>query len=366
MIPCANPKAQYLSYRDEINSAIQNVLDSGWYILGKEVERFEQEFASYNGVSYAVGVGSGTEALHIALRAIGIGPGDEVITTAHTAVATASAILLAGATPVFVDIDPDYFTMDPNQIESAITPKTKAIIPVHIYGQPCDMDTIIEIAHEYNLKVIEDCAQAHGATYKGNRVGSMGDIGCFSFYPTKNLGAIGDGGAIITNDNSIARKIKLMREYGWEKRYVSSEEGWNSRLDELQAAILRIKLKNLDVDNNRRHKLANIYQNELNELPLQLPRVRNDSNHVFHLFVIKTDQRDKLMGHLRENGMQSTIQYPVPVHQQDFYIKTLGDYSLPVTEKSAGSILSLPMYPELDEADQKQVVDVLHNYYKGQ
>jgi len=259
IILCANPKAQYLSYRDDINSAIQRVLDSGWYILGEEVTQFEKEFAQFNTVSHAIGVGSGTEALHIALRAVDIGQGDEVITTAHTAVATASAIDLAGAKPVFVDIEPDFFTIDPDLIEDAITSKTKAIIPVHIYGQPCDMDAIMGIAKKHGLQVIEDCAQAHGATYKDKRVGTMGNIGCFSFYPTKNLGAIGDGGALVTNNNQLAEKIKFFREYGWEDRYISSKEGWNSRLDELQAAILRIKLKNLDKDNNLRQQHALAY-----------------------------------------------------------------------------------------------------------
>jgi len=364
MIPCASPKAQYLSYQDEINSAIQNVLDSGWYILGKEVEQFEQEFATYIGVSHAVGVGSGTEALHIALKALDIGLGDEVITTAHSAVATASAIVLADATPVFVDIELDFFTIDPNHIAAVITPKTKAIIPVHIYGQPCDMDSILEIARMNDLKVIEDCAQAHGAKYKGKRVGSMGDAGCFSFYPTKNLGAIGDGGAVITNDDSIAQKIKLLREYGWEERYVSSTEGWNSRLDELQAAILRVKLKYLDWDNDRRRNLANNYERELSNLPLILPKVRKESTHVFHLFVIKTDQRNKLKEYLQNNEIKTTIQYPVPIHQQLYYDYILGKTSLPVTEKSALTILSLPMYPELEGTDQKQTINFLHNFFK--
>lgn len=365
MIPCANPKAQYLSCRDEINSAIQNVLDSGWYILGKEVKQFEQEFAAFNNVRHAIGVGSGTEALHMALRAMDVGPGDEVITTAHTAVATASAIVLSGATPAFVDIEPDYFTIDPYQIEPAITPKTKAIIPIHIYGQPADMDAIMGIAQKHDLKVIEDCAQAHGAKYNGKRVGSIGDVGCFSFYPTKNLGAIGDGGAVVTNDDSLARKIKLLREYGWEKRYISSKEGWNSRLDEVQAAILRIKLKKLDSDNDRRRELADNYKKELSELPLELPIVREGTTHVYHLFVIKTDQRNKLKEYLQKNGIQTTIQYPVPIHHHQFYSDILGKASLPVTEKRASIILSLPMYPEFEEADQKQTIDVLHNFYKG-
>jgi len=300
MIQCANPKAQYLSYREEIDLAIKRVLDSGWYVLGEEVREFEKEFAQFNIVSHAIGVGSGTDALHIALRALEIGAGDEVITTAHTAVATASAIDLAGAKPIFVDIEPDFFTIDPDLIEDAITPKTKAIIPVHIYGQPCNMDAIMDIANKNNLKVIEDSAQAHGAEYKGKRVGSIGDIGCFSFYPTKNLGAIGDGGALVTNSDQLAEKIKLIREYGWEERHISSKEGWNSRLDELQAAILRVKLKNLDKDNNLRQQHAKIYNDLLKDFPIELPKTRSNSSHAFHLFVIKIEQRNKLRDYLQK------------------------------------------------------------------
>jgi dTDP-4-amino-4,6-dideoxygalactose transaminase len=363
MIPCANPKAQYLAYREEINSAIQRVLDSGFYILGEEVSRFEMEFAKFNTVSYAIGVGSGTEALHIALRAMDIGPGDEVITTAHTAVATAFAINLAGAKPVFVDIEPNYFTIDPSLIEKAITPRTKAIIPVHIYGQPCEMDTIMDLAVKNNLKVIEDCAQAHGAEYKEKRVGSIGDVGCFSFYPTKNLGGIGDGGALVTNNDQLAKKIKLIREYGWKDRYISSKEGWNSRLDELQAAILQVKLKNLDRDNGRRQQHAKKYNELLKELPLGLPKTRLSCSHVSHLFVIKTNQRDELKGYLQENGVNTTIQYPIPVHNQKYFQKICGEYSLPVTEQIANNILSLPMYPELTRAEQQEVVNVIQYYF---
>ena len=363
MIPCANPKAQYLSNQEEINSAIQNVLDSGWYILGKEVENFEQEFATYNGVRHSVGVGSGTEALHIALRALDIGPGDEVITTSHTAVATASAIVLSGAKPIFVDIESEFFTIDPNHIENAITHKTKALIPVHIYGHPCNMDAVLDIAQRKDLKVIEDCAQAHGSTYKGKRVGSMGDVGCFSFYPTKNLGAIGDGGALVTNDDSIGNSIRLLREYGWKERYISSNEGWNSRLDEMQAAVLRVKLKNLDADNACRQQHALEYQNTLKDLPLELPTVRKDSTHVFHLYVIKGDKRDELKAHLMNNGINTTIQYPVPIHRQKYYQGNADELSLPVTEQSTEAILSLPMYPELTEADQKRIVDAVHDFF---
>ena len=362
-IPFVDLNTQYKSIKNEIDSAIQRVLDSGWFVMGNEVIEFEKEFAQFNNVTHAIGVGSGTEALHIALRAMDIGHGDEVITTAHTAVATASAIDLASAKPIFVDIEQDYFTIDPQLIEKAITPRTKAIIPVHIYGQPCDMDAIMDIAIKNNLKVIEDCAQAHGAEYKGKRVGSMGDVGCFSFYPTKNLGAIGDGGAIVTNNDQLGKKIKLIREYGWEERYISSKEGWNSRLDELQAAILRVKLKNLDKDNNLRQQHAKKYNELLKDLPIELPKKRENCTHVYHLFVIKVDKRDRLKEYLGKNGVNTTIQYPVPVHQQKYFQSLCREKTLPITEHVAKNILSLPMYPELEENEIHKVSDVLKDYF---
>jgi dTDP-4-amino-4,6-dideoxygalactose transaminase len=314
MILCSNPKAQYLSYKSEIDTAISRVLDSGWYILGKEVKAFEKEFTGYIGVAHGIGVGSGTEALHLALVACGIGRGDEVITVSHTAVATVAAIELAGATPVLVDIDPEFYTIDPDKIESAITTHTKAIIPVHIYGHPADMDPIAEIAEKHNLKVIEDCAQAHGATYKGKRVGSFGDMGCFSFYPTKNLGAIGDGGIVVTGDKELAEKARLLREYGWAERYVSHFTGWNTRLDEIQAAILCVKLKHLDDDNSKREHIAEEYNKELGYVDIILPKQRKDSTHVYHLYVIRAERRDALLSFLREKGIGASIHYPEPVH----------------------------------------------------
>lgn len=363
MIYCANPGAQYRSYRDTIDGAIRRVLESGRYVLGEEVNSFEQEFAAYTGVGHAIGVGSGTEALHIALRALGIGPGDEVVTTAHTAVATATAINLCGAKPVFADIESEYYTLDPEAVASAITPRTKAVIAVHIYGQPCDMDAILAVAGRHGLPVVEDCAQAHGAMYQGHRVGSIGAIGCFSFYPTKNLGAIGDGGAIVTSDNVLAQKIRLLREYGWAERYISSEEGWNSRLDEVQAAILREKLKGLDADNALRRQLAGQYRQMLQSLPIDLPQEREQVNHVYHLFVIQTDHRDRLRQYLLDHGVQATIQYPVPIHQQGYYRNIVGSVSLPVTERAAGRILSLPMYPELEKCYVAAVIESIRGYY---
>ena len=348
MILCSNPREQYLAHREEIDAAIDNVLTNGRYILGPEVEAFEREFAQYCGVKHAVGVGSGTEALHVALAAMGVGAGDEVITTAHTAVATASAIRLCGATPVFVDIEPGTWTIDPRLVEAAITPKTKAIVPVHIYGQPADLAPILKLG----VPVLEDCAQAHGAKYDGRRVGSMGLLGAFSFYPTKNLGAIGDGGAVVTNDDALAKRLRLLREYGWAERYVSSTDGWNTRLDELQAAILRVKLRHLDDDNTRRRTIAKRYDEALTSTPV----VREGVEHVYHLYVITNDRRDALQQQLRDRGIGALVHYPVPVHKQPAYAT---NDSLPNTERAAATVLSLPMYPELTPEQQEQVINAV-------
>jgi dTDP-4-amino-4,6-dideoxygalactose transaminase len=288
-----------LSHKQEIDDAVNRVLESGWYILGDEVSTFEKEFAAYLGVGYCLGVGNGTEALHLALVACGIGPGDEVATVSHTAVATVAAIELAGATPVFVDIDPATFNMDPDLLKKGITSKTKAVIPVHLYGHPAPIDEILTIAKDHGLCVIEDCAQAHGAIYRDRRIGSFGDMACFSFYPTKNLGALGDGGAVVMNDSRLAEKVRLLREYGWAERYVSHTPGWNSRLDEVQAAILRVKLKHLDFDNSRRIKLAKLYGEGLFETNITLPVVQNGAVHVYHLYVIRVKERSSLQAYLR-------------------------------------------------------------------
>ena len=362
-ILCGNPRAQYEAHKVEIDEAIKRVLESGRYILGDEVLAFEREFASYIGVRHAVGAGSGTEALHLALTACGIGDGDEVITVAHTAVATVAAIELTGAIPVFVDIEPDYFTLDPDQLENAITSRTKAIMPIHLYGQPADLEAILSVAQRYGLRVIEDCAQAHGATYRGKRVGSWGDMACFSFYPTKNLGAIGDGGAVVTNDPDLADKVRHLREYGWIERNISSIRGWNSRLDELQAAILRVKLQYLDADNNRRRRIAALYDELLAESDLIVPRRRVDATHVFHLYVVKSIERDNLLAQLRANGVGGMVHYPVPVHLQPAYAERLrGSHNLPNTERVAKEILSLPIYPELTDAEVEKVVAACERY----
>jgi dTDP-4-amino-4,6-dideoxygalactose transaminase len=363
MILCSNPKAQYLSYKSEIDTAISRVLDSGRYILGNEVRSFEEEFARFIDVAHGIGVGSGTEAIHLALSACGIGRGDEVITVSHTAVATVAAIELAGATPVLVDINPDFYTIDTEKIESVITSQTKAIIPVHIYGHPADMDPILEIAKKYNLLVIEDCAQAHGAKYKGKRVGSIGNIGCFSFYPTKNLGALGDGGIVVTNDANLGNKANLLREYGWAERYVSHFTGWNSRLDEIQAAILSVKLKHLDEDNEKRMDIAVRYNHDLEALNINVPICLENATHVYHLYVIRCHFRDELLRFLQGRGIGAAIHYPLPIHLQPAYSGRLrGADSLPETERAAREIISLPMYPKLQEEEINFILNTIRKY----
>ncbi len=361
MIPCAKPLAQYQSHKEEIIDAIKNVLDGGNYILGPEVEKFEKSFAGYCGVGYAVGVNSGTDALILSLRALDVGPGDEVITVSHTAIATVAAIIACGAVPVLVDIEPVYYTMDPQCFLLAITPRTKAVVPVHLYGQPADMDAIMEIAREHGLFVIEDCAQATGATYKGKRVGSIGHAGCFSFYPTKNLGAIGDGGMVVTVNANVSERIRRLRQYGWDENRTTEEPGLNSRLGEIQAAVLNVKLKSLDKDNVRRRGIAQMYNEGLAGLPMALPKERSDSMHVYHLYVIASEERVRLKEALAENGVLAGVHYPIPGHLHGGYDRCcrLPDMGLPVTERVRGSILSLPMYPELTTMQVTQVTEAV-------
>ena len=357
MILCSNPKAQYEAHKQAIDAAVLRAFESGFYILGKECAAFEAEYAAYQGVAHCVGVGSGTEALHVALRALGVGRGDEVITVAHTAVATVSAIELAGATPVFADIDPATFTLDPSKLEGLVSKATKAVIAVHLYGQPCDLDPILAFAKRHGLRVIEDCAQAHGATYKGRKVGSIGDIGCFSCYPTKNLGALGDGGMLVTADADLARKARLYREYGWAERYISHISGFNSRLDEVQAAVLRVKLPHLDRDNAARAAIADRYGKGLEGTGLVRPPVREGSTHVYHLYVVRSRNRDRLQAVLKEKGVGALIHYPVPIHLQPAYKgKIRGADALPETERAAREVLSLPIYPELTGAMADAVI----------
>ena len=363
MILCSNPHKQYQAYKMDIDAAIQRVLDGGWYILGEEVTAFEHDFAAYLGAKFGVGVGSGTEALHIALRACGIGPGDEVITVAHTAVATVAAIELCGAGPVLVDIEPDYVTMDANRLEDAISAQTKAIIPVHLYGHPDDMESILDVAHRHNLRVIEDCAQAHGAVYRGQRVGTWGDLACFSFYPTKNLGALGDGGMVISSDGVLAERVRLLREYGWAERYVSHMVGWNTRLDALQAAILRVKLPHLDHDNAARARVAALYDEGLARTALTLPRCRPCATHVYHLYVVRSSRRAALQQFLKARGVGALVHYAVPVHLQPAYRGRLrGSEALPETEQAAHEVLSLPLYPELGAAEVQTVIQAVQDF----
>lgn len=362
MIHCANPLAHYKSHERKILKAIQRVLKRGNYVLGAEVAAFEKSFAAYCGVKHAVGVNSGTDALILALRALGIGPHDEVITVSHTALATIAAIIASGATPVLVDIEPDYYTMDVGCLEKAITPKTKAVIPVHLYGQPADMDAIIKIARKHGLFVIEDCAQAAGAVYNDRRVGSIGDIGCFSFYPTKNLSAIGDGGAVITQNNRFAETIRRLRQYGWDKDRITKEPGLNSRLDEIQAAILNSKLKGLDKNNAGRSKIARLYNTGLAELPIILPRARQGIRHVYHLYVVACQDRDLLKRGLAKKGILTGVHYPVPGHCHYGYYNRckIPPSGLPVTERLAKKVLSLPMYPEMTLKEVTRVIRVLN------
>jgi len=364
MILCANPSAQFHSYKDEIEAAVLRVLRSNRYILGEEVEALESEFAEYIGVQASVGVANGTDALEIAVRALDIGPGDEVITVSHTAVATVAAIEAAGAIPVLVDVDPFFYTLDPAKLQAALSPKTRAVIAVHLYGQAADLDAVAQFCDANKLALIEDVSQAHGATWKGKRLGGIGHIACFSCYPTKNLGAAGDAGLITTNDTRLAGKVRMLREYGWQQRYISDFVGRNSRLDELQAAILRIKLRHLDADNGRRQQLAARYSRDLTGQALQLPQTRANAEHVFHLYVIRTGHRQSLIEHLKRHDIQPGIHYPIPVHLQPAYynrIRTAAGMS--VTEKLAWEVLSLPLYPECPATDIARVIDAVTSYF---
>ena len=363
-IPLVDLKAAYRRLQAEIDAAVARVLAGGWYILGPEVAAFEAEFAAYLGLADAVGVASGTDALMLALRALGVGPGDEVITVAHTAVATVAAIELAGATPRFVDIDPITYTLDPAQLAAAVTPRTRAIVPVHLYGAPADMDAVLSVARAHGLLVVEDCAQAHGARTQGRMAGTLGDAAAFSFYPTKNLGALGDGGAVATNRPEVAERLRLLRQYGWRERYVSDVAGTNSRLDELQAAILRVRLGHLEAENAARRRLAARYDAALAGLPIALPPARPDDCAVYHLYVIRTAARDALAEHLRARGIGTGVHYPVPVHRQPAYAHLgYGPGSLPATEAAAAGVLSLPMYPDLPEVAVAVVAAAMQEFF---
>jgi dTDP-4-amino-4,6-dideoxygalactose transaminase len=360
----ARPSAQYQAMRAEIDAAMQRVLDGHVYIMGKEVERFETGFAGYTGAAHAIAVANGTDALHLALRALGIGTGHEVIVPAHTAVPTAAAIEMSGAAPKFVDITADRYGLDPALVERAISSATRAIMPVHLYGHPADMGPLIEIARRRGLKLIEDCAQAHGARWQGRRVGTLGDVGCFSLYPTKNLGAIGDGGIVTTGDAGTAQKLRQLRQYGWRTGQISEIPGFNSRLDELQAAILNVKLAHLEETNARRRAIAERYLEAFGNLPLGLPHAAQDCEAVYHLFVVRSAERDRLKAHLQERGVVAGIHYAVPCHHHPAYRGRFGDVRLPITERVVGEILSLPMYPELTGDQVDRVIEAVRSFFR--
>jgi len=363
-VPFLELKSLYLEIKDELDAAYHRVVESGWYILGEEVVAFEKEFAHYCDVKYCIGVGNGMDALHLILRALEIGEGDEVIVPANTFIATWLAVSQAGATPVPVEPAEETYNIDPTRIEAAITEKTKAIIPVHLYGQPADMDPILQIADKYRLKVIEDAAQAHGARYKGRRAGGLGNAAGFSFYPGKNLGAFGDGGAVTTNDPCIAERVRQLRNYGSQIKYAHEFKGFNSRLDELQAAFLRVKLKYLDEWNKKRCEIAGQYLEKLSTLTyLTPPGVPLWAEPVWHLFVIRTAQREHLQKYLEGRGIQTLIHYPVAPHQQNAYQEFSGLY-LPVAETIHREVLSLPMSPMMSRADVQYIHDILDEYNK--
>ncbi|MFN2107491.1 MAG: DegT/DnrJ/EryC1/StrS family aminotransferase [Candidatus Promineifilaceae bacterium] len=365
-VPFVDLAAAYEAQKSAIDEAIQRVLAGGRYILGKEVEQFEQAFAAYCDSAHAVGVASGTDALLLALKALNIGPGHEVITVAHTAVATAAAIVLSGAKPVFVDIDPRTFTLDPSLLPGALSSRTRAVIPVHLYGQTADMDPLRSFAKTHKLAVIEDCAQAHGATYGSHIAGSMGDAAAFSFYPTKNLGAIGDGGAVVCQDEAAAGRLRELRQYGWRERYISEEVGMNSRLDELQAAILRVRLASVDADNDARRRVSSLYDELLADTPLELPREADGRRHVYHLYVVQAPNRQALRAYLAKKGIATAVHYPLPVHLQPAYIHLgRGPGSLPVSERTAESVLSLPIFPQMEEAQVAAVAKAIGDFYRS-
>lgn len=363
-VPFLDLKTQYQEIEEEIQTAIDEVFDSGWFILGKNVELFEQEFASYLNAGFAIGVSSGTSALQLSLLAYGVGLGDEVITTPNTAFPTVAAISSAGATPVFADIDPSTYNIDSSKIEGKITKKTKAIIPVHLYGQMADIETVMLIAAKHNLWVIEDACQAHGANLNSQKAGTFGNLGCFSFYPTKNLGSYGDSGIVATNDSSLADKVRLLRNYGETERYHHVIKGLNSRMDELQAAILRVKLIKLDTYNKLRRQKANVYHRLLKGVgDLVLPEEKS-GYHVYHLYVIRTKYRNKLRDFLTKNSVQTQIHYPIPVHLQEAYSDLkLEKGVLPCAEKVSGEILSLPLYPEIRNECLELIAEKIKQFY---
>jgi len=367
VIPQANPGAGYRALQAEIDAAVSRALSSGWYVLGNESRAFEAEFAAWLGARAVIGCGNGTDAIALALRGLGVGAGRTVVTVSHTAVATVAAIEMSGATPLLVDIDPVHYTLEPDALRRVLEepppglPPVGAVVAVHLYGQPADLDRIVPLCRAHGVALIEDCAQAHGARLHGRRVGTFGDAATFSFYPTKNLGAFGDGGAVAVADPDLAERIAGLRQYGWHKHAISDEVGVNSRLDELQAAILRVKLAYLDSQNARRRAIAAEYTAAIAGGPLAAPRIRDGVEPVFHLYVARTRQRDAVRARLRESGVGTGIHYPVPVHRQPAYLRraALGSGGCPETEAASGEILSLPLYPELTDAEVAAVCAAL-------
>ncbi|MHA1665395.1 MAG: DegT/DnrJ/EryC1/StrS family aminotransferase [Candidatus Njordarchaeales archaeon] len=358
MIKIVDFKREFQEIGEEIKEAVNRVLDSGWYILGNEVKNFEKEFSDYIGTKYGVGVSSGTDAIMISLMGLGIAQGDEVITVSHTSIATASAISLTGAKPIFVDIKEDTMLMDVNKVESKISNRTKAIVPVHLYGHPVDMNPLIEISEKYDIPIVEDCAQAHGAEYKNKKVGSIGKLGAFSFYPTKNLGAYGDAGMIVTSDENLYRRLIMLRQYGWEERDKSVMKGVNSRLGEIQAAILRVKLKYLDKWNEKRRENAKLYNELLEDADILTPVEKEYAKHVYHQYVVRSKRRDALKEYLQKREIQAQIHYLFPVHKQEPY-KTSSKF--PITEKICNHILSLPIHPFLKEDEIKKICNTMRS-----
>lgn len=363
MIPLVDLKKQYESIKDEVNNAIADVFQSTQFVLGPQVAKFEEDFASHCQAKFALGVNSGTSALHLAMLAAGIGPGDEVITVSYTFVATVAAVCYVGARPVFVDIDPSTCNIDVNQIEKAITPRTKAIMPVHLYGNCADMDSILELARRHNLIVIEDAAQAQGAEYKGRRAGSMGEIACFSFYPGKNLGAYGEAGAIVTNNEKHVELLKQLRDQGQSEKYFHTVVGYNYRMEALQGAVLGVKLKHLDDWNAARRQHAAVYRRQLADTGLRMLNQHPDYNSVHHIFPLFTPQRDELREHLHAAGVSTGLHYPIPVHLQPGY-RHLGyqEGDLPETERACKEVLSLPMYPELESDTVLKISEAVREF----
>jgi dTDP-4-amino-4,6-dideoxygalactose transaminase len=360
MVPFLDLKAQFASIESEILAAATRTLASTQYVLGSEVAAFEDEFAAYSGGKYGIGVNSGTSALHLALLAAGVGPGDEVITVSCTFVATVAAVDYAGARPVFVDVDPTTLNMDVSKVEAAISDRTKAILPVHLHGQPADLDPILEIARRHDLVVIEDAAQAHGAEYKSRRVGSIGDLGCFSFYPGKNLGACGEGGMVITNDEAYAQKIRMLRDWGQTRKYHHDYKGFNYRMEGIQGAILRVKLRHLHDWTETRREHAGNYSKLLADTGIQIPMEAEYARHVYHVYGVRLPRRDAMQAALQARDIHTGIHYPVPVHLQKAYREFgFGEGDLPVTEKAATELLSLPMFPELERNQIEQVCDAI-------